>query len=276
MSSPGDMMVEYSVSPEEVSAAGYVRLSSMTAACYTCYHVLDWSNSKTRFHSPWALHIWNKADTSSSECPHVTKCLKKFEIRLKTYPKEWLELNDEAALANPQSLSEAGFYCSVWLHGRAWIKCFSCTAHAVHWPRTSIVNRQQLAAAAKLTTTEIPGLAYTNDTAFVLSYASEVPIVDHYLQQPNCSFIQQSFESELKRRETFPDNWAEVNGLAVSVEEIARAGFVYFPNDETSRKFRVNQVRTQILETTIVGKPESWILVHNNHHYRPFQKSCIF
>ena len=65
-----------------------------------------------------------------SECSHVTKCLKKFEIRLKTYPKEWLDLTDEAALANPQSLSEAGFYCSVWQHGRAWIKCFSCTAHA--------------------------------------------------------------------------------------------------------------------------------------------------
>jgi hypothetical protein len=53
-----------------------------------------------------------------------------------------------------------------------------------------MVNRQQLAAVAKLTTSEIPGLAYTNDTSYVISYALEVPIVDHYLQQPNCSFVQ--------------------------------------------------------------------------------------
>ena len=52
------------------------------------------------------------------------------------------------------------------------------------------MNRQQLAAAAKLRTTEIPGLAYSNDSTFAISYASEVPIVDHYLQQPNCSFVQ--------------------------------------------------------------------------------------
>ena len=50
-----------------------------------------------------------------------------------------------------------------------------------------MVNRQQLAAAAKLTNTEIPGLAYANDASEV---ASEIPIVDHYLQQQNCSFIQ--------------------------------------------------------------------------------------
>ena len=60
----------------------------------------------------------------------------------------------------------------------------------VHWPKTSIVNRQQLAAAAKLTNIEIPGLAYTNDNSYVMSYASEIPLVDHYLPQQNCSFIQ--------------------------------------------------------------------------------------
>ena len=41
-------------------------------------------------------------------------------------------------------------------------------------------------------------------------------------------FFQESFESESKRLESFPTNWAEINGLAVSVEEIAIAGQVGF------------------------------------------------
>ena len=42
------------------------------------------------------------------------------------------------------------------------------------------------------------------------------------------NFFQESFESESKRLESFPTNWAEINGLAVSVEEIAIAGQVGF------------------------------------------------
>jgi hypothetical protein len=51
---------------------------------------------------------------------------------MKTYPKDWLDRCDEdsAALASPKSLSEAGFYCSAWQHSSAWVKCFSCSAHA--------------------------------------------------------------------------------------------------------------------------------------------------
>jgi len=67
---------------------------------------------------------------SGTECDHVTKFLRKVEIRTKTYPKEWLERTDDSALANPESLSEAGFYCSAWRHGNAWVKCFACSAHA--------------------------------------------------------------------------------------------------------------------------------------------------
>ena len=67
---------------------------------------------------------------AGTECDHVTKYLRKLEIRLKTYPREWLERSDEQVLANPRSLSEAGFYCSAWLHSTAWIKCFACSAHA--------------------------------------------------------------------------------------------------------------------------------------------------
>jgi hypothetical protein len=46
----------------------------------------------------------------------------------------------------------------------------------VHWPKRNGLNRQQLAAEAKLTTSEIPGLAYSNDKSYVMSYACQVVI----------------------------------------------------------------------------------------------------
>ena len=67
-----------------------------------------------------------------TECAHVIKYLRNVDIRMKTYPKEWLERcsGDDTTLANPESLAEAGFYCNAWLHSSAWIKCFACPAHA--------------------------------------------------------------------------------------------------------------------------------------------------
>ena len=65
-----------------------------------------------------------------SDCDHVIKNLKKKDIRLKTYPKDWIDMPDDSSVATPHELSGAGFYCSAWQHGCAWIKCYSCPAHA--------------------------------------------------------------------------------------------------------------------------------------------------
>ena len=56
-----------------------------------------------------------------TECAHVIKYLRNVDIRMKTYPKEWLERcsGDDTTLANPESLAEAGFYCNAWLHSRS-------------------------------------------------------------------------------------------------------------------------------------------------------------
>ena len=83
----------------------------------------------------------SQISNAGTECDHVTKYLRNLEIRLKTYPREWLERSDEQVLANPRSLSEAGFYCSAWLHSTAWIKCFACSAHAGTYSLSYIVRQ---------------------------------------------------------------------------------------------------------------------------------------
>ena len=57
----------------------------------------------------------------------------------------------------------------------------------------------------------------------------ELPLVAHYVQSINCFFVQRALEDRGEREATFPPGWAEANGLSLTAEDAAGAGFVHFP-----------------------------------------------
>ena len=103
---------------------------------------------------------------------------------------------------------------NVFRRGRAWVKCYSCNVFYYYFLDAD-ENELNGEVAKLLGNLEFPGQGYKSPTKKTLGEEEEdlAPLIDHYLQNFNCSFIQNALRTTEAKMETFPDNWVEKHGL---------------------------------------------------------------
>jgi hypothetical protein len=248
---------------EDVAGAGFVKTSKMTAACYSCLVTVDWSSSEARITpSPWALHAWRNSQLEN--CCHLKYHLKDKENRLKTFPRHCFYLEKCSAF----ELSEAGFYCmSRNVGGYLWVRCHQkhCSAHGYYLRPNNKYNAFKRVLTKdffdsvpskihnKEKKLEVPGSGQ-NDGHTPLQ--RETPIVDHFIQNPACQYIINYLESKENRLKTFPPEWEVRNNLDVIVDEVAAAGYIYYPESTDSKKTSKagNRTMQQLLKLHAISR----------------------
>ena len=244
---------------DDVATAGFVKTSKMTAACYSCFISVDWSSSETRVSpSPWALHAWKNKDLE--HCSHLRYHLKEKKNRLQTFPKASF-LSHEYS---PTLLAEAGFYCMARnVGGYFWVRCHRkhCNAYSYFQRPNNKYNAFRKVSTldnlySNITTIvrgkmllEVPGSGQNKEQ---LPIIHEHPLIEHFMQNPICSFITNYLESAENRVKTYPPDWQARNKLSISVEEVAAAGFIYFPESYSQFKTETEYGLSRFVKSRLI------------------------
>lgn len=253
--------LQYSI--DEAADAGFVRTSTITAACYSCRITVDWSNyAMAMVRSPWALHAWYAPGLE--RCYHLMGRLKDLDVRHLTYPTKPGFCSGRSTVST-MALAEAGFFCTSYSRDRATVRCHvtGCFAHAHFYDhkgnpqdlnkkltmKSDAVSLDGRAISEGKRAREIPGSAITG-------VDREVPLVDHLLMNPRCPFLMDLFCDVEYRRKTFPHDWTEANNLGrITPEAVAAMGFVYYPSNSPEEDFRRDWVKLRSFKPAVDKSP---------------------
>lgn len=235
----------HGIRPYALAQAGFVATMGLTAVCYDCYALVDWTSAWAQLNTPWGLHSQHKR---SSKCQFLQKALSNQVARFETFPNVWRLSKQDHLNRQCDHLSQAGFFCQMWRNGQAWMKCCYCPAYIFHLPFLESLKDNVKSLAPLEGESEMAGPNYqVFDKNTDFGYWTWII---HYVQSINCPFIQDHYRSEEARLRTFPVNW----NAKVSANTIAKAGFIYFPLSSFSGAEQFKEIQNVPSTKTICPK----------------------